>query len=81
MDPKYSDTRIVVQKNIPCKDCEGIGSINSKDYFDGAYEYDCPKCKGSGSKVVNRRITIEQLALMIREVNNDRSKEKTISDD
>ena len=81
MDPKYSDTRIVVQKNTLCKDCEGVGSINSQEYYDGAYEYDCPKCKGSGSKVISRRITIEQLALMIREVNNDRSKEKTISDD
>ena len=81
MDPKYSDTRIVVQKNVSCKDCEGAGSISSKEYFDGAYEYDCPKCKGSGSKIVSRRITIEQLALMIREVNNDGSKEKTISDD
>ena len=80
MDPKYSDTRIVVQKNTQCKDCKGVGSISSQVYYDGAYEYDCPKCKGSGSKVINRRITIEQLAIMIREVNNG-SKEKTISDD
>ena len=81
MDPKYLDTRIVVQKNTPCKDCGGAGSISSQEYFDGDYEYDCHKCKGSGSKVINRKITIEQLALMIREVNDDRSKEKTISND
>ena len=80
MDPKYSDTRIVVQKNTKCKGCNGVGVINSHEYYDGAYEYDCSKCKGSGSKVINRRITIEQLAIMIREVNNG-SKEKTISDD
>jgi len=80
MDPKYQDTRIVVQKNTQCRGCDGIGSINSQEYYDGAYEYDCPKCKGSGSKVISRRITIEQLALMIREVNNG-SKEKTISND
>ena len=81
MDPKYQDTRIVVQKNTQCRACDGIGSINSQEYYDGAYEYDCAECNGSGSKVISRRITIEQLALMIREVNNDRSKEKTISDD
>lgn len=73
MDPKYSDTRIVVQKNTQCKDCGGTGIINSHEYYDGAYEYDCPKCKGSGSKVINRRISIEQLALMIKEVNSERS--------
>jgi len=68
---KFEDVRIVIQKNKKCSVCRGIGSIGSTEYFDGSYEYDCSKCSGSGSVIVNRRISIEQLALMIKEVNNE----------